>query len=161
MKTLTGWKTNKLSFAGCITLAKSVLEAIPMYPMMTNILPKASIKDFHRLQRNFIWGDTEVKQSYHAVSWDTVTKDKKDGGLGMRMLSRMNKACGMKLFGKLINGEEDLWCIVLRNKYKVRNFPDSTSKGTDSKICKDIIMLKQDTLECAVCIIGDGNSIQP
>ncbi|CAK8564649.1 unnamed protein product [Lathyrus sativus] len=38
---LSCWKANSISMAGRVTLAKSVLEEIPIYPMMTNLLPKA------------------------------------------------------------------------------------------------------------------------
>ncbi|XP_058727202.1 uncharacterized protein LOC131598638 [Vicia villosa] len=47
---LASWKARNLSMAGRITLAKSVIEATPTYPMMTNILPKACIKEIQRLQ---------------------------------------------------------------------------------------------------------------
>lgn len=56
MKKVEGWKTNQLSFACRVLLEKSVLEEIPIYHMMPNILPKACIEDIHRFQRNFIWG---------------------------------------------------------------------------------------------------------
>jgi hypothetical protein len=42
------WKANQLSSAEWMTLAKSVLEAILIYPMMTNIIPKACIDEIHR-----------------------------------------------------------------------------------------------------------------
>jgi hypothetical protein len=64
---LMHWKANQLSFAGRVTLAKSVLEAIPIYPMMTNIIPKACIDEIHRIQRSFIWGDTDQARRYHVV----------------------------------------------------------------------------------------------
>lgn len=53
-------------------------------------------------------GDTDLKRKYHVVGWDTVTKAKCDGGLGLRYLNTMNQACIMKLGCKIINGEEDL-----------------------------------------------------
>lgn len=40
-KRLAGWKINCLSLAGRVTLAKSVMGAIPIYPMMISSLPKA------------------------------------------------------------------------------------------------------------------------
>ncbi|MCH97635.1 putative ribonuclease H protein [Trifolium medium] len=44
---LSAWKAKHLSFAGRLTLAKSVLEDVPIYPMMTAVLPK-TIKKMHR-----------------------------------------------------------------------------------------------------------------
>lgn len=46
---LTRWKRNSISFVGKVTLAKSVIVEIPLYPMMTNRLPKSCIEDIHRL----------------------------------------------------------------------------------------------------------------
>ncbi|MCH87265.1 ribonuclease H, partial [Trifolium medium] len=64
---LSRWKANQLSFAGRVTLVKSVIEAIPIYPMMTTVIPKQCLDEIHRLQRSFIWGDTMEKRKYHAV----------------------------------------------------------------------------------------------
>lgn len=61
MHKLASWKSKHLSFAGCVTLAKSVLEAIHTYPMMTNMLPKGCIDEIHGLQRNFIWAIQMIK----------------------------------------------------------------------------------------------------
>ncbi|WJX84187.1 hypothetical protein P8452_66787 [Trifolium repens] len=87
---LMHWKASQLSFAGRVTLAKSVLEAIPIYPRMTNIIPKACIDEIHRIQRRFTWGDTEEKRRYHAVGWEMVTRPKNIGGLGLKRLNIMN-----------------------------------------------------------------------
>jgi hypothetical protein len=56
---LAQWKANQLSFAGRVTLAKSVIEAIPIYPMMSMLLPKSCLDEIQKLQRGFIWGDNE------------------------------------------------------------------------------------------------------
>lgn len=48
-------------------LAKSVIEAILVYPMMINMLPKACVDDIQRLQRNFVYEDSSEKRSYHAM----------------------------------------------------------------------------------------------
>jgi hypothetical protein len=83
---LTNWKANHLSFAGRVTLAKSVMEAVPIYPMMTTLIPKACIDEIQRMQRKFIWGDTDQSRRYHAVGWNMLTRPKASGGLGLRRL---------------------------------------------------------------------------
>lgn len=50
------WKKNSLALAGRITLAKSVIEAIPLFQMMTSKLPKSCIEEIYGLQRRFVWG---------------------------------------------------------------------------------------------------------
>lgn len=75
---LSSWKARNLSFAGRVTLAKSVIEVIHIYPMMTNLLPKSCIQEIQNIQRGFIWGDTNSNRKYHAVSWDTMMKGKWD-----------------------------------------------------------------------------------
>ncbi|MCH89608.1 putative ribonuclease H protein, partial [Trifolium medium] len=111
---LSGWKAKQLSFAGRVTLAKSVLEAVPIYPMMTSKIPKSCLEDIQRIQRSFIWGDTEGGRKFHAVSWDKVTTPKWMGGLGLRNLECMNQACLSKLGWKLFSGADDYWCQIMR-----------------------------------------------
>ncbi|MCH95158.1 putative ribonuclease H protein, partial [Trifolium medium] len=50
---LMAWKAKHLSFAGRVTLAKSVIEAIPIYPMMTAMIPKACINEIQKLQDGY------------------------------------------------------------------------------------------------------------
>ncbi|MCH81009.1 non-LTR retrotransposon transposase, partial [Trifolium medium] len=73
---LSTWKAKQLSFSGRVTLAKSVIEAIRIYPMMSLRIPKSCLEEIQRLQRQFIWGDTDQKRRYHAVGWDKVTVPK-------------------------------------------------------------------------------------
>jgi hypothetical protein len=73
---LSAWKANHLSFAGRVTLAKSVIEAVPIYPMMSSSIPKSCLDDIQRIQRRFIWGDTDQKKKFHAIGWDTITVPK-------------------------------------------------------------------------------------
>jgi hypothetical protein len=44
---LTTWKAKTLSFAERVTLAKSVLEAIPTYPMMMAAIPKHCLNNIY------------------------------------------------------------------------------------------------------------------
>ncbi|MCH93118.1 RNA-directed DNA polymerase (Reverse transcriptase) [Trifolium medium] len=132
---LTSWKANHLSFAGRVTLAKSVMEVIPIYPMMTTIIPKACIEENQRMQRRFIWGDTDQARRYHAVGWHILSKPKTSGGLGLRRLDVMNKACILKFGRKLQTGLKELWCEVLWGKYRRTAEQDGvTARSTDSRL---------------------------
>jgi hypothetical protein len=104
---LAQWKANQLCFAGRVTLAKSVIEAIPIYPVMTTLLPKSSLDTIQRLQRGFIWGDSDQGKKYHAVGWNKITQTKDNGGIGIGRLRIMNEACIMKLGRKLQAGSND------------------------------------------------------
>lgn len=151
-----------MSSVGRVTLAKSVIEAIPVYPMMTNLLSKGCTKKIQKLQRNFIWGDSELKRKHHAVGWDTITKAKSDGGLGMRDLNTMNQTCIMKLGCKIINVEDDLWCKVLRHKYKVDRIDGNLqAKSSDSNLWKAIAKTSNKLLDVSIWRIGDGHMIKP
>lgn len=141
-------------------LAKNLMEAIPIYPMMTNLFPKSCIKDIHKIQRELIWGDTDAKKKVHAVKWENVTKAKCDGSLGLRDLNILNNVCIMKLGSKINNGNEDLWCDILRRKYNVEeNGRRMKAKATDSNLWKAIVKTAPQLLEIGKWRLGDGNSV--
>lgn len=81
---LSGWKANQLSLAGRITLAKSVVEAIPIYPMMSVMVPKACLQEIQRLQCSFIWGDQGNSRKAHMLNWQVLQLPKNMGCLAMR-----------------------------------------------------------------------------
>lgn len=53
---LNGWKMKQLSMAGPVTLAQSVLCAIPNFIMQTSIIPKGVSETVEKIVRQFIWG---------------------------------------------------------------------------------------------------------
>jgi hypothetical protein len=140
---LAGWKAKQLSFAGRITLAKSVIQATPIYPMMSTPIPKSCLQEIEKAQRAFIWGDTEDKRKAHMVSWDTITQSKPCGGLGLRKLQSMNEACLMKMGWSLMSGEETLWGKVLLGKYGRKGWSQGSisSNTNDSSLWKAIVKI--------------------
>jgi ribonuclease HI len=152
---LSSWKAKQLSFAGRVTLAKSVLEAVPIYPMMTTKIPKSCLDDIERIQRSFIWGDTDSGRKFHAVRWDKVTTPKRMGGLGLRNLECMNKACLSKLGWKLFAGADDYWCQIMRGKYNYNE-----ARASDSSLWKVLCGLKSMLQNNCSWIVGDGRDIE-
>ncbi|MCI39060.1 RNA-directed DNA polymerase (Reverse transcriptase), partial [Trifolium medium] len=70
---LSGCKATNLSFAGRVILARSVIQAIPVYAMMTIPIPKSILQDIQRIQRSFIWGHEEGSKKFHMIKWDILT----------------------------------------------------------------------------------------
>lgn len=137
---LSCWKKHSLALAGRLTLAKSVIEAIPLYPMMTNRLPRACIDKIQKFQRRFVWGDTEDNRKLCASSCDTITLSKPLGGSGLRDLNVLNQVCLMKLGWNMLNHSNDLWCQVLRRKYNIQdNTKSLNSQSTDSSLWRDVV----------------------
>ena len=83
-KKLTGWKTNLLSMAGRLVLATSVTSAIPSYVIQGALLPSRIHNALDKVNRNFIWGSTNEKKKFHLVNWQKVTRNKNEGGLGVK-----------------------------------------------------------------------------
>ncbi|XP_028778230.1 uncharacterized protein LOC114734750 [Neltuma alba] len=147
---LSAWKADSLSLAGRITLAKSVVSYIPLYPMQVALLPKKIYEEVERLQRNFIWGNNQHSHGYHPIGWHQVTLPKSHGGLGFKRLASVNRAYGAKLAWKLIRGENGLWVDILQQKYMLRDeeclltaFPGDSKLW--SFICKQADIIENGT----------------
>jgi ribonuclease HI len=112
------------------------------------------------MQRNFIWGDTAQKRRFHAVGWQKVTAPKWAGGLGLRKLEIMNKACLCKLSWKLQTGSNDFWCNVLRSKYSRNDVMSSRIiKTSDSSLWKALENVKPMLEKASIWSIGNGRCI--
>lgn len=72
--------------AGRTTLVNAVLSALPSYHMQTMLLPKRLLLDIEKRSRSFLWGEHEGDRKLHLISWDVITTDRKDGGLGVKDL---------------------------------------------------------------------------
>lgn len=79
---LAGWKRRMLSFAGRLTLIKSVLSNLPVYYMSLFRMPQGIAKELNKIQSVFLWGGTDLKRRIHLVKWKDASMSKKLGGLG-------------------------------------------------------------------------------
>lgn len=116
-KRLNGWKVDKLPLASRVTLAKSVLAAIPSYAMQTTKLPVDTCKEIDKRIRNFVWGSSVDRRKARLVKGNVICKEKKEGGLGLRETKDQNKAFLMKLAFGVLAKPKELWVRVLRAKY--------------------------------------------
>lgn len=93
---LSNSKSRTLSFVGRVTLAKSVVQAMPTYVMQSSVIPRGTCVEIDKLCRNFIWGDEENHRTVHLLKWDKLCKPKQCGGLGLRSTRATNNAFLMK-----------------------------------------------------------------
>lgn len=73
------------------------------------ILPKACIKRINSLCGVFLW-KRDIEEHHSArVSWEVVTRPKKEGGLGIKNLAIWNNACCLKLIWLLFFQTGSVW----------------------------------------------------
>lgn len=118
---LAGWKSKTLSLAGRQVLAQSMFSSIPFYTMQTTLIPTGVITNMEKLIRGFLWGNTDREKRCHLIRWDTVTRSKENGGLGIRKLAEMNIAFLAKLGWRLMFEEDSLWIQVFKAKYAIQS----------------------------------------
>lgn len=51
------------------------------------------------------------------MAWDKVCKAKKEGGLGLRSMSKVNTASMARIGRKILSEPDSLWATVLKVKY--------------------------------------------
>lgn len=83
---LASWKAPFLTTAGRATLIRSTLNSLPNHVMYLFKLPTYVIKRMVVYQRNFFWENTPERKKIHLLSWASISKPKKLGGLGIQQL---------------------------------------------------------------------------
>ena len=58
-----------------------------------------------------------MERKPHLVAWETITKEKAKGGLGIRSMRQLNSAFLMKLRWRLKTDPSALWVCILKEKY--------------------------------------------
>ncbi|WJZ94813.1 hypothetical protein VitviT2T_013639 [Vitis vinifera] len=108
-KRLTMWKRQYLSKGGRATLIRSTLSNLPIYFMFVLRLPSSIRRRLEQIQRDFLWGGGNLERKPHLVRWEVVCLNKKNGGLGIKCLSILNKVLLSKWNWRFANEREALW----------------------------------------------------
>ena len=111
------WKDKWLTKAGKSVKIRSVLSAVPTYPLSCLPLSKNLLHKFEAKLRDFLWNDCEESKKLALVKWDKICKPKELGGLGIKNLAWQNAALGAKLVWRLYNERDQKWAKIMYNKY--------------------------------------------
>ncbi|XP_015936169.1 uncharacterized protein LOC107462117 [Arachis duranensis] len=156
---LKGWKSSCLSFAGRVTLAKSVISPSMNFDMMHMKIPKGICYEIEKMQRKFVWRGDMENRKFHAVNWNTLCQPKYLGGLGFKKLETMNVAFLLKILWKIHTDKEAfLWVQTLVNKYGRDKIllHDMKVCVTDSPLWKELTKLQGLFYQNISRSIGDG-----
>ena len=146
---------------GRATLIKSVAQSTPIYTMVAFAIPKSLCETMDSLIRRFWWCPKKDSSHYFApLSWESLCKPKKEGGLGFRKFWNFNLAMLSKFAWWILVGKESQCVKLLTAKYKVRRNQLSSSPRSNASWCwRSLEKVKAILLKGACWSIGDGRSV--
>ncbi|KAK9997320.1 hypothetical protein SO802_022006 [Lithocarpus litseifolius] len=98
--------------------------------MQTTFLPSRILDNLDRLNRNFLWGSSELKRRKHWVGWEKITQPLDKGVLGLQTAKGRNLAYLSKLNWRLQLEKDSLWARVLRKKYMTQRRMSSSNENS-------------------------------
>jgi hypothetical protein len=116
-KKIQGWKERFLSKAGKDILIKACAQAIPTFAMSCFDLTKSLCDEMSTMICRFWWAQQEKENKMHWLSWEKLTRSKKDAGLGFRDLYGFNLAMLARQAWRMLIAPESLYARLLKDKY--------------------------------------------
>ncbi|GJN01931.1 hypothetical protein PR202_ga19236 [Eleusine coracana subsp. coracana] len=81
---LPTWKAGFMNKAGRLSLVKSTLSAIPIYPLISIKLPGWVVTAIDKARRGFFWaGEPSASGGKCTMAWPCITRSLDNGGLGI------------------------------------------------------------------------------
>ena len=129
-------------------MIKSVLSAMPLSFMYIFKVPQCVRNEVIKIQRKFLWGWGHDRRRLAWIKWDAMSKPKELGGLGVKSLSKVNKALLGKWKWRLGTEEKGLWRDIIVSKYgSWRNFNDFNNYSNKSLWWKDLKKVCRNTIK--------------
>ena len=79
--------------------------------------PNVVAKRLEKLQRCFLWGGGALERKAHLVEWDVICPEKRQGSLGLRKLTLLNKALLGKWIRRFASDKDCTWKTLINSKY--------------------------------------------
>ncbi|XP_062103846.1 uncharacterized protein LOC133814962 [Humulus lupulus] len=155
-KTLHGWASRNLSYAGRVQLIQSILLGIRNFWMSTFLLPQKVIKEIDCLCRIFLWGGNGFRSKFHLASWDHVCRRKSYGGLGFKEGVLWNKINLTRYVWAISSKQDSLWvkwvnCIYLKGVRIWDYVLHQDASWCWKKLVKVSKLLSEAEINAAVC----------
>ena len=106
-----------MTSGGKHTLLRAVGEAIPIYTLSCFKLPNTLLTEIHSMLSQFWWGQKGAERRMVWIKWDTMTRPKKDGGLGIKDLRAQNLALLGKQCWRLMKYPNSTLSRMFKAKY--------------------------------------------
>lgn len=133
--------------------------AIPTYVTQTVWLPRKTTQLINRAARNFVWSSRSSDRGWHLVNWDTITKERKDGGLGVREAATANTAVLGKSIWSLLHNPNKLWVQVVSHKYlRSASIMSVGTDSTASSFWRGLLKARDQLKDGFTFKLGDGST---
>ena len=90
---------------------------IPMYTFSCFRVPKSICNKMDAISRAFWWGHDVHTRKMHLLNWDKVCKLRREGGLGLKKFSIMNRAMLAKQYWRISQNPQSLISKIFKAKY--------------------------------------------
>ena len=89
---ISSWRGTLLSSAGRRILIQSITDAIPLYWLEHNTVPRMGDQSINRTNSAFLWLGTQNRHGIHPIAWEIVTRSITEWGLAIRALQTQSRA---------------------------------------------------------------------
>eukprot|EP00253_Pinus_taeda_P015313 PITA_15313 len=121
---MDNWTFRSLNAPSWLTLLKVVLQAIPLYQISSQSIPKSISQKLVAMFNTFLWQGTSKTRKWALLSWEWISKPTKDRGLGLMDPYVLNQVLGVKLWWRWTQGGQDLWKVIWERKYETTEEPE-------------------------------------
>lgn len=90
-------------------MMNSVLRSIPIYFMSSFLLPKWIINRLDKIQKRFLWGQSETSKGIFLINWPAACLPKQNGGMGGANLLIRNWSLLLRWWWRLYQHPNSLW----------------------------------------------------
>ena len=155
------WSNKFLSSTGKLVMIKSVLTAVSTFSMTCFELPISLCKRLQSAVTRYWWDSNESSWKMAWVAWDSMSKPKAVGGLGLRDLQSYNVVLLAKIGWRLLQNPNCLLGRVLFGKYcPNNNMLLATEPSSMSHSWRSILLGRDLLLKNFRLLVGNGQSIK-